>query len=900
MMPRNHQQSGRKRIGQISQSTSTGACRSLLLACVGLMLCGTSQAQRQETCFKERSQAAVDEYIDALIAKMSVAERIAQLQDRAPAIPRLGVPAYNWWNEGLHGLARNGYATVFPQAIGLAATWDPSLLKQVGDTVSTEARAKFNAHRNEDSPRYGGLTVWSPNVNIFRDPRWGRGQETYGEDPFLTATLATGFVQGLQGNDSFYRKADATPKHFAAHSGPEEGRDSFNAVVSQHDLADTYLRAFHVLTTDAHAAALMCSYNEINGTPSCASTANLQDMVRGRWGFKGYVVSDCDAVGDISAYHHFAPDKAHAAADALNAGVDLDCGDTYAALQQSVDQHLVSEATLNRSLHRLLLSRVQLGMMDAPSCSPYSRIGAAEIGSAAHHDLALRAAEESIVLLKNDGALPLRATTQRIAVIGPTADTLKVLEANYHGTARNPVTPLDGLRSGFAHVEYAQGSLLAEGVSAPIPRDVLRLKASETAARGLHAEFFDAATPGSNPSSEADVEKLEYDIDRVAFTPALTAKQYSARWSGYLLPPAAGEYVLRVNVERCWDCTTHDSFALYVDGKLVIDNHGVKGDSDRVSLNFADSKPHELRLEYRHTGQDEGVALEWLPPASALLDQAAKVASAADAIVAFVGLSPDLEGEALQVKLKGFNGGDRTSLDLPETQRALLRRLQQTGKPLIVVLTSGSALAPGDEAEKARAVLEAWYPGEAGGVAIANILSGKANPSGRLPVTFYRSAADLPAFSDYSMAHRTYRYFDGPVLYPFGFGLSYSHFRYGAIRLSSTTASAADPLTARVTLRNTGPVAGTEVAELYLQAPQAHGVARVALQGIQRVVLQPGEEREVTFVLTPEQMGTVNDEGQRTLQAGRYRLFIGGSQPSLNTKKNGTSFQVNRTEPLAP
>jgi beta-glucosidase len=879
----------------------SGANAGLLLACTGLILvCPSSNAQTQATCFNGQSQVAIDDQIDSLIAKMSIGERIAQLQDRAPAIPRLKVPAYNWWNEGLHGLARNGYATVFPQAIGLAATWDAKLLKQVGDTVSTEARAKFNARQGEDAPRYGGLTVWSPNVNIFRDPRWGRGQETYGEDPYLTATLATGFVEGLQGTDPFYRKADATPKHFAAHSGPEEGRDSFNAVVSPHDLADTYLHAFHVLTTQAKAAALMCSYNEINGTPSCASAVNLQSMVRERWGFKGYVVSDCDAVGDISAYHHYAADKAHAAAEALNAGVDLDCGNTYAALQQSLEQHLVTEATLNLSLHRLFLARVKLGMMDAPSCSPYGRIAAEETDSISHRALALRSAEESIVLLRNDGTLPLHAATQHIAVIGPTADTLKVLEANYHGTARHPVTPLEGLRSTFAHVDYAQGSLLAEGVSAPVPRDALRLAASADAAHGLHAEYFNAEAPGGAPSEEATVAKVEYDIDRVAFTPGLTSKKYSARWTGFLLPPAAGEYVLRVNVERCWDCKTHDSFALYIDGKMVIDNHGQKADPDRVSLTFPDTKPHALRLEYRHTGEDEGVALEWEPPASALLEQAAKVATTADAIVAFVGLSPDLEGEALQVKLKGFNGGDRTSLDLPETQRALLRRLQQTGRPLIVVLTSGSAVAPGDEVEKARAMLEAWYPGEAGGEAIANILSGKSNPSGRLPVTFYRSVSDLPAFSDYSMAHRTYRYFDGPVLYPFGFGLSYSRFRYSAVHLESTTASSTSPITAHVKVRNTGRIAGSEVAELYLQPPQQQGAPRLALEGVQRITLQPGEEHELTFILSPQQMGTVDDRGQRNLNAGEYRLYIGGSQPSLHAPHAGGSFQVKRTEVLAP
>ncbi|MBB5061809.1 glycoside hydrolase family 3 protein [Granulicella mallensis] len=845
----------------------------------------------QEVCSNKQTPQQIDARIDELIAKMTVPERIAQLQDRAPAIERLGLPSYNWWNEGLHGLARDGYATVFPQAIGLAATWDAPLLHDVGDVVSTEARAKFYGHGGENTPRFGGLTVWSPNINIFRDPRWGRGQETYGEDPFLTAMLGTQFVEGVQGNDPFYLKADATPKHFAAHSGPEEGRDSFNAVVSPHDLADTYLPAFHALTTNAHAAALMCSYNEIDGTPSCASGNNLQDLVRERWGFKGYVVSDCDAVGNIAGYHHFATDNAHGAADALNAGVDLDCGNTYAALSKSLEQNLTTEAKLNQALHRLLLARVRLGMMDPLSCSSYRSIGAEELDSPAHHRLALRAAEESIVLLKNDGVLPLQAATQKVSVIGPTADMVKVLEANYHGTALHPITPLDGVRSRFHDVSYAQGSLLAEGVSAPVPRNALRVAAAPGSPAGLHAEYFDKASLDGTPAVQNTVEKIDFDLNRVSFLPALKSKQYAARWTGFLVPPAAGSYTLRVNVERCWDCTTHDGFRLFVDDKLVLENHGAKGDADHKTFDFADTAPHAIRLEYLHSGEDDGVALEWEPPAAALLDQAVQTAAKSDVIVAFVGLSPDLEGEALQLRLKGFNGGDRTSLNLPEAQRTLLSRLTQLHKPMIVVLTSGSAVALGPEAKDAAGVLEAWYPGEAGGEALAEILAGNVNPSGRLPVTFYRSVDDLPAFTDYSMAHRTYRYFDGPVLFPFGYGLSYSRFQYGQLRLSTHTLKTSEPLLATVTVHNESQREGIEVAELYLQPPQASGAPRLTLQGVQRISLRPGETRELTFKLTPGQMSTVDTSGARAVRAGEYKLFVGGVQPDLNASK-GVAFRI--------
>ena len=844
----------------------------------------------QDICSNRQSLQQIDARIDRLIAQMTIDERIAQLQDRAPAIPRLGLPAYNWWNEGLHGLARNGYATVFPQAIGLAATWDPALLRAVGDTLSTEARAKFNAHRGEDSPRYGGLTIWSPNINIFRDPRWGRGQETYGEDPFLTASLGTQFVEGIQGTDSFYLKADATPKHFVAHSGPEEGRDGFNSQVSAHDLADTYLPAFHVLTTDAKAAALMCSYNAINGIPSCANMDLLQQTVRDRWGFGGYVVSDCDAVGNITEYQHYTPDAAHGAAAALNAGVDLDCGNTYAALQKSFAQKLVSEETINRSLHRLLLARLRLGMMDQAGCSPYDHLGAADNDTPQHRALALRAAEESVVLLRNDGTLPLKPT-QSIAVIGPTADMLKALEANYHGTASHPVTPLEGLRETFKNVHYAQGSLLAAGVSAPIPRTALRTGPGRDASEGLNAEYFEQPSFEGQSLVKKIVGKVDLDLDRVGPDSRITATHYAARWSGWLVPPSPGDYVLHVNMERCWDCTTHDQFRLLVDGKPVIENDGTKAQPDRVTLHFANGSPRAIQLELLHTGKDEGIALEWEPPAETLLAEAVEAARRSDVIVAFVGLSPDLEGEALQLHLDGFAGGDRTSLDLPASQQQLLSRLQDLHKPMVVVLNSGSAVALGPVQEKASAVLAAWYPGEEGGHALANILSGRTNPSGRLPVTFYRSASDLPTFSDYSMAHRTYRYFDDPVLYPFGFGLSYGHFEYGPVHLSHNTVNAGERLTVTATLHNASDVAGSEVAELYIVPPQADGAPHLALSGMQRVQLGPGESRELTFTLNPEQMSFVDPAGKRAVQAGSYRLFVGGVQPDRSLDK-GASFRI--------
>jgi beta-glucosidase len=816
--------------------------------------------------------------VASLLAQMTPEEKIAQLQDNAPAIPRLGLPAYNWWNEGLHGIARNGYATVFPQAIGMAATWDPELLTSIGDVVATEARAKYDARFGQDAARYAGLTIWSPNINIFRDPRWGRGQETYGEDPYLTGLLATHFVEGVQGADGSYLKADATPKHFAVHSGPERTRDGFNSVVSAHDLEDTYLPAFRTVLTEGHAAAMMCSYNRINGTPSCADAALLAGRVRGDWGFRGYIVSDCDAVANITHYHHWTSDDEHGAAAALKAGTDLDCGSTYKALNGALAQGLVSVAEIDRALSRLLLARVRLGMLDGQDCAPYGRVALAEVDSAAHRALALRAAEESIVLLRNDGLLPL-PSGKKIAVIGPAADLLENLEGNYHGTAVAPVTPLDGLRASFAKVSYAQGSVLVAGMPITVPRTALRVGAAAGAAEGLRAEYFDHADFIGAPVVSRTDARVSFDFDRAA--PVAGFK--SVRWTGVLVPPAAGSYKLLVSVTRCYDCATHDSYKLYVDGKLVAADDGSgSGGKDGVALTFADRAPRAIRLELEH-GSDEGIALEWEPPADVLLDEAVAAAVDADVIVATVGLSPNLEGEALRLMLPGFDGGDRTSLALPDAQRALLDRLQAMGKPLVVVLSSGSAVAldPSllDGPHKAAAVLANWYGGEAAGTALGEILAGRVNPSGRLPVTFYRSVDDLPAFDDYSMAHRTYRYYDGPVEFGFGYGLSYAQFAYSGLTLEHASLRAGGAQRVRVNVRNTSQVNGSEVAELYVMPPARPGSPRLALAGVQRISLRAGEVREVSFMLEPRRLSFVDEAGVRAVRPGVYGVSVGSTQP---------------------
>ena len=840
--------------------------------------------------------AQADQRAAALVSRMTLQEKIAQLQSTAPAIPRLGVPAYDWWNEGLHGSARAGYATVFPQAIGLAASWNDALLRQVGDVVSTEARAKYNLAGKGDHPRYHGLTIWSPNINIFRDPRWGRGQETYGEDPFLTGTLATAFVRGIQGDDPAVLKAAATPKHFAVHSGPEKGRHGFDARVSAHDLEDTYLPAFRMAVTQGHAASVMCAYNALDGTPACASPLLLQERLRRDWRFAGYVVSDCDAVDDMTQFHRYKPDNGGSSAASVAAGTDLDCGVAYAALGDAVRKGQIGEAAIDQAARRLFAARYRMGMFDADAGS-YATFGAKDIDSADHRRLALQAARESIVLLKNErGTLPLKSG-KRIVVIGPNADALNILEANYHGTATHPVTPLAGIIEQFGPglVTYAQGATLAEGVTVPVPSTALRTGAG-SAAPGLRGEYFANGDVEGKPALVRTDRRIDFDWDEVAPAEGLDANRYAVRWTGELLPPGPGDYVLNVHVDRCFDCKGHDPVRLFVDGKQVLDDHGKDYDLN-VPLHFADARPRALRLELRHTGEDQGIRLQWAAPAEAQLREAREAVAKADVVVAVVGLSPDVEGEELQVSVPGFSGGDRTDLALPEPQQRLLETAAASGKPLVVVLTSGSAVALDWARQHADAILAAWYPGEAGGTAVADVLGGRYNPAGRLPVTFYASAKDLPAFDDYRMDGRTYRYFRGTPLFAFGGGLSYTRFAYDAPKLSKGTLKAGDKLGVDVRVRNAGDRAGDEVVQLYLAAKDAPaGAPRHSLVGFRRVPFGAGESKTLHFDIDPRQLSLVDAQGNRRVTAGKYSLFVGGRQPDADDE--AATFTIEGTQDL--
>lgn len=879
------------RVSQRLRHHAGASARNLLWLALGAtpLLMGVAQADESPTAATRAT---------SLVAKMSLAEKVAQAQNDAPAIPRLGVSAYDWWNEGLHGVARSGHATVFPQAIGLASSWNPTLLHDVGTAVSTEARARFDKIGvGHDHSRYHGLTIWSPNINIFRDPRWGRGQETYGEDPYLTGQLAVGFITGIQGDDPQHPRAIATAKHFAVHSGPESGRHAFDVDVSHYDMEATYLPAFRAAVTEGHVGAVMCAYNAIHGTPACGHSVLLDTRLRKDWGFTGYVVSDCDAVDDMTVAHHYRLDNARSSAAAVLAGTDLNCGHAYADLVEAVHKGYLSEAQLDEAVITLFSTRYRLGEMGGRD--PYADIGAAQINSAAHRQLALQAALQSMVLLKNDHAtLPLHAG-MKLAVIGPNADTVESLEANYHGTAVAPVTPLQGLRQRFGadHISYAQGAPIASEVPIPIPESALRTGSGAGAQAGLTGEYFANTDFSGKPLLTRTDRRIDFDWDQVSPATGLPPNSYSARWSGEFTPPGPGDYTLVVHVDRCDNCAGHDPVQLSIDGKPVISDSG-DGKQMQVTMHFADTHAHPIQLQIRHTGQDQGIRLQWQAPASAQLARAADIAAKADAVIAFVGLSPDVEGEEMSIEVPGFDGGDRTDIVLPAAQKALLERVAASGKPLVVVLMSGSAVALNWAQQHADAIVAAWYPGEMGGTAIAQTLAGDSNPAGRLPVTFYRSKRDLPPFISFAMTDRTYRYFKGSPLYPFGYGLSYTHFSYAAPKLSQTNLVAGKSLTVSAELHNDGQRAGDEVVQVYMSYPDWSLAPRHALVGFQRVHLDAGQRRRVSMVLSPRQLSEVDAAGKRAVQSGHYSLFIGGGQPGTDASGVAAKFSITGQQDL--
>jgi beta-glucosidase len=691
---------------------------------------------------------SIEKRVENLVSLLTLEEKVAQLNEKTPAIPRLGVPAYNWWNEALHGVARSGDTlAVFPQAIGLAATFNPRLLQKVGQACGEQARAIYNKELLDGSPggHYKGLTFWSPNINIFRDPRWGRGHETYGEDPFLTGQMGMAFVNGIQGDHPDYLLASACAKHFAVHSGPEYLRHEFDALVSDYDLWNTYLPAFHDLIVKSKVTGVMCAYNRLNGEPCCGDPWLMQDLLRDKWGFEGYVTSDCGAINWMWKFHQSDSNAMGAAVRAINNGTDLECGQFWSHtwefnfLAEAVEKGVIDESVLDNALKNLFAIRFRLGMFDPPSVVPFSSIPYEILKSDKHHDLASQSARESMVLLKNNGILPLSKNIKSIAIVGPNADNQKVLLANYHGIPPFLISAVDGIKK-----------KLGTGVSV----------------------FSDATIDYVTPLSGKNTDSI---------------------------------------VQRAAQC---------------------------------------------------------------------------DVIVFVGGISADLEGEsgdAGKQELDGFKDGDRTSIALPKIQTSLMKMLKATGKPLVFVNMSGSAMAIPWEADNADAILQAWYGGEHGGNAIADILFGDYNPSGRLPLTFYKSDADLPDYSDYSMQNRTYRYFRGDALFPFGFGLSYTSFSYSNFAIDKGEATLSDSVRVTLTLTNIGKMAGAEVVQLYASKPESDEIrAFQELKAFRKVYLKPGESKEVSLILAISDMASYLESKKAIdVESGTYLFSIGSSSDHM-------------------
>ena len=820
----------------------------------------------------------VDTRVHDLVSRMTLDEKAGLMRNGSAGVARLGVPVYDWWNEALHGVARAGEATVFPQAIGMAAMWDDQSMHTIASVIGVEARAKYNAApaMGKEGKRFYGLTFWSPNINIFRDPRWGRGQETYGEDPFLTSRTGVAFVRGLQGDDPKYFLAVACAKHFAVHSGPEALRHIFDVEPDESDFRDTYLPAFEALVREAHVGGVMTAYNSVYGKP-CAINPRLYGLLEA-WGFDGYVTSDCGAIKDLDHTYKVATDAAGAEALAVATGLSLRCGDEVPAIATAVRRGLISEAQVDASLSKLLKTMFRLGIFDPKDSVPFSKIPFSENNSAAHAQLALAAARESVVLLKNDGTLPFRAgSLKRVLVVGPNADSVPALVGNYNGDPSAPVTILAGLRSALGSevkVDYLRGcDWVSGGTGAQlIGRESLE---AETGG-GLMGDYFPNQDMSGKPVARKRDQAIGFDWSRDSAPEDLGGKGFSARWTGKITGSITGDYQLIV--------ATSGGFRLFLDGHLAIDEW-TAGDKNRtIVAHLVDGKPIPFQVEYFTPGPAGRISFKWVEPDPAVeLQRAVDMAKNADAVVFVGGLTAQLEGEEMRVDHPGFAGGDRTRIELPDSQEKVLEALQATGKPVVFVLMSGSAVAIPWAAEHTNAILEAWYPGQSGGTAVADILTGRVNPAGRLPLTFYRSTADLPSFEDYRMENRTYKYFKGQALYPFGFGLSYTHFGYSQLTATPTSSGSGPVVTVSVAVKNSGASDGDEVVQIYASEPEdTHPRDRESLCGFRRVHLAAGESK--TLVIGVPAMALRRWDPSKkayVIAPGQWKIAAGASSSDI-------------------
>ncbi len=861
----------------ISQKTIVSKVSAIFFM---VFLSFTSHAQEESGPAYLNECLSFEERVDDLISRMTLKEKVEQMMNDAPAIPRLDVPAHEYWNECLHGVARAGKATVFPQAIGLAATFDSDLIYRSAVVISDEARAKHHeALRNNSFERYEGLTYWTPNVNIFRDPRWGRGQETYGEDPYLTARMGVSFVKGLQGDDPRYLKLVATPKHFAVHSGPEPERHFFDAAVNERDFYDTYLPAFEACIKEGKAYSVMGAYNRTNSEPCCASPRLLTDILRKDWGFDGYIVSDCNAIRDVYDYHNFTDSEEEAAAVSVQAGCDLNCGFRYAYLEGAVEQGLITEDEIDVSLKRIFLARFKLGMFDSPDNVPYAQISMDVVSSPKHRALSLETAQKSMVLLKNENnTLPLKKDIQSIAVVGPNANHLEVLLGNYNGFPANYITPLEGIKNKVSEntkVYFETGCNLidTEGAYSLIPSQYLSFNGEE----GLQVSYYDSADLSGKPLEIRNEKEINSNWNSNPVK-GLNDAEFSVRVEGTIKVDVSGEYDLSL--------TANHKYKLSVNDEVLIDNWNEPTRKRKsVKVFFKKGKKYDINIIYAHEGCPAKLNLVWKTPEKSSYEKAIEIAKKSEVVIFVGGISAAVEGEQMRVPYDGFDGGDKTNLQLPAIQKQLIKELHATGKPVIFVMLNGSALAINWENDNLPAILEGWYSGELGGAAIADVLFGDYNPSGRLPVTFYKSVKDLPQFVSYHMRGRTYRYFEGEALYPFGYGLSYTTFDYSDIKVSKSSIQSGDSVEISVTVSNSGNLTGDEVVQLYITDKESKEVRPLkSLRGIKRISLEPGKSTQVVFTVKPEDLSFFDiQEQKQVVEPGEFEIGIGSSSTEMVT-----------------
>jgi len=821
----------------------------------------------------------IESRVEDLVSRLTLEEKVAQMASAAPAIERLGIPAYDWQNECLHGVGKvaDRKVTVFPQPIGLAATWDEEGVRKVADCIADEGRAIYtDAVSRGNHSSYYGLTYWAPNINIFRDPRWGRGHETFGEDPYLTGALGKAFVVGLQGEDPDYLKASACAKHYAVHSGPESLRHEFDVTVSDRDLWETYLPAFRDVVVDGGVSGIMCAYNAYSGRPCCGNDLLMMDILRNKWAFDGYVTSDCGAIDDFYKGHKTHPDTISAASDAVLHGTDLDCirDVAFKTLVRAVKEGRLSEADIDNAVKRLFTIRFRLGMFDTDIDRGNASDGLAVLDCNAHKALALKMARESIVLLKNDNnVLPLDKNISKIAVVGPNAADDFGMLGNYHGYPSHISTILEAIRghvssSTEVYYEKMTNHLWLDDFT---PLD-FHGNCSIDGKQGYKTEYFNNSGFSGEPVvAYQEGVGLKY-LGATEIAEGLNSQNFSVRYTTYFVPDSSAEYTLNLDTDKRFRYSVNDS--------VCIDAMAGKAKADgRYTAWFEAGKSYKINIEAVMKGRHGYLSFDIGKTVKPSFAQLAGRVKDADVIVFVGGISPALEGEENGVQCPGFEDGDRTTIALPEVQTKLMKELVNTGKPVVFVMMTGSAIASVWEDENVPAIVNAWYGGQAGGEAVADVLFGDYNPGGRLPVTFYRSDNDLPSFTDYNMDGRTYRYFRGKPLYPFGYGLSYTTFACSGLRMPDLV-DTAETAEISVTVSNTGSREGDEVVQLYISRINDDRRSPVrSLKGFRRVHLAPGESTEVSFKLTPRDMSAFADSEGIVVRPGVLRIYVGGGQP---------------------